>query len=220
ALAAPTLVLGMLGSAVPVQLALATPVVLWAGWPLFQRGWASIANRHLNMFTLIALGIGVAYAFSVVAVLAPGILPHAFRAHGGAPPVYFEAAAVITALVLLGQVMELRARGRTSSAIRALLGLAPKQARRLRVDRAGARAPGRAGGRARPRRGTAWGPGPAGAFPSTARCWGAGAPGTNRWPWASRSPSRRPPAARSSAGRSTGPAGSSCAPSASARTRC
>src|SRR5262249_15261155 len=115
-----------------LQLALASPAVLWAGRPLFERGWASIVNRHLNMFTLIALGIGVAYLFSVVAALAPGILPDAFRAHGGAPPVYFEAAAVITALVLLGQVMELRARSRTSSAIKALLGLAPKQARRLR----------------------------------------------------------------------------------------
>src|SRR5262249_17164262 len=115
-----------------LQLALASPVVLWAGWPLFQRGWASIVNRHLNLFTLIALGLGVAHSFSILGALAPGILPDAFRSHGGAPPVYFEAAAVITTLVLLGQVMELRARGQTSSAIKALLGLTPKEARRLR----------------------------------------------------------------------------------------
>jgi Cu+-exporting ATPase len=115
-----------------LQLALATPVVLWGGWPFFQRGWASIVHRHLNMFTLIALGTGVAYAFSVVALLFPSALPAAFHAHGGMPPVYFEAAAVITALVLLGQVLELRARSQTSGAIRALLGLAPKVAHRVR----------------------------------------------------------------------------------------
>jgi len=115
------------------QLILATPVVLWGGWPFFVRGWRSIVNRSLNMFTLIALGTAAAYAFSVFAVLFPGALPHGVR-HGGAPPVYFEAAAVIVTLVLLGQVLELRARSATSGAIRALLGLAPKTARRLRDD--------------------------------------------------------------------------------------
>jgi len=98
--------------------------VLWAGWPFFVRGWLSLKNRSLNMFTLIALGVGVAYAFSVVALLFPEILPAAFRQEGRAP-LYFEAAAVITALVLLGQVLELRARSRTSLAIKALLQLAP-----------------------------------------------------------------------------------------------
>ncbi|HXO40942.1 MAG TPA: HAD-IC family P-type ATPase, partial [Thermoanaerobaculia bacterium] len=117
-----------------LELALATPAVLWGGWPFFQRGWASIANRSLNMFTLIALGTGVAYGYSVVATVAPGIFPSPIRdASGmaGKVPVYFEAAAVITALVLLGQVLELRARGRTSTALRALLDLAPPTARRL-----------------------------------------------------------------------------------------
>jgi Cu+-exporting ATPase len=117
-----------------VQLALATPVVLWGGWPFFVRGWASVVSRRLNMFTLIALGTGAAYAFSVVATLAPGAFPAAFRDHAGRAPVYFEAAAVITTLVLLGQVLELRARSQTSGAIKALLGLAPKSARRLRDD--------------------------------------------------------------------------------------
>ena len=117
-----------------VQLALATPVVLWGGWPFFERGWASLVNRSLNMFTLIAIGVGTAYGYSVVATLFPDIFPHAFRGHGGEPAVYFEAAAVITTLVLLGQVLELRARSQTSSAIKALLGLAPKTARRLRDD--------------------------------------------------------------------------------------
>ena len=93
-----------------VQLALATPVVLWGGWPFFERGWASLVNRSLNMFTLIAIGVGTAYGYSVVATLFPDIFPHAFRGHGGEPAVYFEAAAVITTLVLLGQVLELRAR--------------------------------------------------------------------------------------------------------------
>jgi Cu+-exporting ATPase len=116
------------------QLVLATPVVLWAGWPFFVRGWASIVNRSLNMFTLIALGVGVAWVYSVVAVLAPGLFPDSFRTHGGEVGLYFEAAAVITVLVLLGQVLELRARGQTSSAIRALLQLAPKTARRVRED--------------------------------------------------------------------------------------
>jgi Cu+-exporting ATPase len=117
-----------------LQLLLATPVVLWGGWPFFVRGWRSLVNRSLNMFTLIALGVGVAYAYSVVATLAPEVFPASFRMHGGAVAVYFEAAAVITTLVLLGQVLELRARSQTSSAIRALLGLAPKTARRLRDD--------------------------------------------------------------------------------------
>ncbi|MEO8114449.1 MAG: copper-translocating P-type ATPase, partial [Phenylobacterium sp.] len=117
-----------------IQFALATPVVLWAGWPFFQRGWASLASRQLNMFTLIAMGVGVAWAYSIVAVLAPGLFPPAFRDTSGAVPVYFEAAAVITVLVLLGQVLELRARERTSGAIKALLNLAPKTARRVRED--------------------------------------------------------------------------------------
>lgn len=116
------------------QLILATPVVLWAGWPFFVRGWASLKNRSLNMFTLIAMGVGVAWLYSVVAAVAPGVFPPAFRADGGAVAIYFEAAAVITVLVLLGQVLELRARERTGSAIRALLDLAPKTARRMRVD--------------------------------------------------------------------------------------
>ena len=117
-----------------IQLALATPVVLWAGWPFFVRGWQSLVNRSLNMFTLIALGTGVAWVFSVVATLAPGIFPAAFRAPDGSVAVYFEAAAVIVVLVLLGQVLELRAREQTGGAIRALLDLAPAQARRLRED--------------------------------------------------------------------------------------
>jgi P-type Cu+ transporter len=117
-----------------LQLALATPVVLWGGWPFFQRGWASLVNRHLNMFTLIAMGTGTAYLFSVVATLAPGIFPQSFLGHGGRPEVYFESAAIIVTLVLLGQVMELRARRQTSSAIKALLDLNPKTARRVRAD--------------------------------------------------------------------------------------
>ncbi|MFH2135133.1 MAG: heavy metal translocating P-type ATPase [Pseudomonadota bacterium] len=114
------------------QFALATPVVLWAGWPIFQRGWASLVNRSLNMFTLIALGVGVAWSYSVVAMLLPGIFPPAMHTMGGLVPVYFEASAMIMALVLLGQVMELRARSRTSAAIKLLLGLAPKTARVVR----------------------------------------------------------------------------------------
>ena len=117
-----------------IELALATPVVLWGGWPFFERGWQSLVSRSLNMFTLIAIGTGTAYGISVVAVLAPGIFPPAFREHDGSVPVYFEAAAVITTLVLLGQVLELRARSRTSSAIRDLLSLSPKSARRLADD--------------------------------------------------------------------------------------
>jgi Cu+-exporting ATPase len=117
-----------------VQLVLATPVVLWAGWPFFVRGWQSLVTRNLNMFTLIAMGTGVAWVYSIVATLAPGIFPAAFRGPEGAVAVYFEAGAVITVLVLLGQVLELRARERTSGAIRALLDLAPKTARRIRTD--------------------------------------------------------------------------------------
>ncbi|MFQ5778854.1 MAG: copper-translocating P-type ATPase, partial [Terriglobia bacterium] len=117
-----------------LQLALATPVVLWGGRPFFQRGWASIVNRSLNMFTLIAIGTGVAYFYSVVATLFPGIFPPSFRGAAGAVAVYFEAAAAITTLVLLGQVLELRARSRTTSAIKALLGLAPKTARLVADD--------------------------------------------------------------------------------------
>ena len=119
-----------------IQLAFATPVVLWAGWPFFVRGWQSLVTRNLNMFTLIAMGVGVAYTYSVVATLAPGIFPPTFRSQDGAAAVYFEAAAVITVLVLLGQVLELRAREATSGAIKALLDLAPKIARR--VDESGA----------------------------------------------------------------------------------
>jgi P-type Cu+ transporter len=116
------------------ELLLATPVVLWGGWPFFVRGWNSLVYKSLNMFTLIALGVGVAYVYSVVARLAPGIFPASFRDEHGEVGVYFEAAAVIVTLVLLGQVLELRARSRTGSAIRALLGLAPKTARLLRQD--------------------------------------------------------------------------------------
>ncbi len=116
------------------QLIIATPVVLWGGWPFFVRGWQSLVHRSLNMFTLIGLGVGVAYVYSVVAVIAPSLFPESFRTHGGEVGIYFEAAAVITVLVLLGQVLELRARSQTSSAIRALLNLAPKTARRLRDD--------------------------------------------------------------------------------------
>ncbi len=117
-----------------IAFALATPAVLWGGWPIFQRGWASVVHRSLNMFTLIALGVGVAWVYSVIAMLAPGIFPPAMRSMGGTVPVYFEAAAVIMALVLLGQVMELRARSQTSAAIKLLLGLAPKTARIVRSD--------------------------------------------------------------------------------------
>ena len=119
-----------------VQFVLATPVVLWGGWPFFVRGWQSVVNRHLNMFTLIALGTGAAYGYSVAATLFPGIFPEAFRDHHtGALAVYFEPAAVIVTLVLLGQVLELRARSQTSSALKALLGLAPRTARILRAKR-------------------------------------------------------------------------------------
>jgi Cu+-exporting ATPase len=114
-----------------IQLVFATPVVLWAGWPFFVRGWQSLKTRNLNMFTLIAMGTGVAYIYSLIGTIAPQVFPAAFRGHGGALAVYFEAAAVITVLVRLGQVLELRARAATSGAIKALLALAPKTARRL-----------------------------------------------------------------------------------------
>src|SRR5216684_3275161 len=117
-----------------IQFALATPVVLWGGWPFFVRGWRSIVNRSLNMFTLIGLGVAVAYVFSVIAKLFPQIFPPSFRNSTGDVPVYFEAAAAITTLVLLGQVLELRARSQTGAAIKALLGLAPKTARRVGED--------------------------------------------------------------------------------------
>jgi Cu+-exporting ATPase len=113
------------------QLALATPVVLWAGWPFFVRGWASLRTMNLNMFTLIAIGTGAAYAYSLLAVAIPGLFPETFRDADGSVPLYFEAAAVITVLVLLGQVLELRARERTGDALRALLDLAPRTARRV-----------------------------------------------------------------------------------------
>ncbi|PKH37866.1 heavy metal translocating P-type ATPase [Nocardioides alpinus] len=145
-LSIPVLILGMGGDLIPaihdlmsprasawVQLVLATPVVLWAGWPFFQRGWTSVRTMNLNMFTLIAMGTGVAWLFSVVATVAPDIFPEAFRMDG-AVDVYFEAASVITTLVLLGQVLELRAREQTSGAIKALLDLSPKTARRVRAD--------------------------------------------------------------------------------------
>ncbi len=117
-----------------IQLILATPVVWWAGWPFFERGWQSLKTRNLNMFTLIAMGVGVSWTYSIVATLIPNIFPAAFRAMDGAVAVYFEAAAVITVLVLVGQVLELRARDQTSGAIKALLGLAPKTARRIGAD--------------------------------------------------------------------------------------
>ena len=145
-LALPVFVLAMVADLLPqfmplsmpvvqwLEFALATPVVIWGGWPIFQRGWASLINRSLNMFTLISLGVGVAWVYSVVAMLLPGIFPVIMRSTEGTVAVYFEAAAVIMALVLLGQVMELRARSQTSAAIKLLLGLAPKNARIVRAD--------------------------------------------------------------------------------------
>lgn len=114
-----------------IQLVITTPVILWGGWPFFERLWQSILNRSPNMFTLIGLGVGVAYGYSLVATIFPDIFPHSFRGHGDSVPVYYEVAAVITTLVLLGQVLELKARSQTSAAIKALLGLAPKKARRI-----------------------------------------------------------------------------------------
>jgi len=122
------------GPSLWLEFALATPVVLWGGWPFFQRGWMSVVNRHLNMFTLIALGTGAAYFYSVFALLFPRFIPASFRDMNGEMAVYFEPAAVIVTLVLLGQVLELRARSQTSSALKALLGLAPKTARAIRQD--------------------------------------------------------------------------------------
>lgn len=143
-LTTPLLILAMGGSmwririfspiAVWIEFGLATPVVLWGGWPFFQRGWASLRNRSLNMFTLIAIGTGTAYFYSLIATIFPGIFPAQFRDAGGGLPVYFEAAAAITTLVLLGQVLELRARQGTGDAIRALLQLAPKTARLVQPD--------------------------------------------------------------------------------------
>ncbi len=146
-LALPVFIMAMLADLVPallerlvshatlqwIEFVLATPAVLWGGWPLFQRGWASLVNRSLNMFTLIALGVGVAWSYSVIALFAPKLFPPALRMADGTVPVYFEAAAVITALVLLGQVLELRARSKTGTAIKLLLGLAPKTARIVRT---------------------------------------------------------------------------------------
>src|SRR5207248_5897829 len=119
-----------------IEFALASPIVLWGAWPFFQRAWASVVNRRANMFTLIGLGVAAAYIYSAVATAAPGVLPESFRDASGQAEVYFEVAAFVTVLVLLGQVLELRARSQTSSAIRALLDLSPKQARRIRADSA------------------------------------------------------------------------------------
>lgn len=127
----PSISFGKTKSAIPV----ASPVILWGGWPFFERGWQSLVNRSLNMFTLIGLGVGVAYVFSVGAATVPQIFPLSFRGAHGEVAVYFEAAAVIVTLVLLGQILELRARSQTGAAIRALLGLAPKTARRIRDER-------------------------------------------------------------------------------------
>ena len=158
-----------------IQFLLATPVVLWGGWPFFQRGWTSIVNRSLNMFTLIAIGVGTAYVYSLAATLFPDVFPPSFRGHGGEVAVYFDAAAVITTFVLLGQVLELRARSKTSKAIKALLGLAPKTARLLRDDGTETDVPlerVQVGDRLRVR--------PARKFPSTASCSKARPPWTNR----------------------------------------
>ena len=137
-LAVPLLVMGMVDITFPgavwAQLALATPVVLWGGAPFFKRGWQSLKNQRLNMFSLIALGTGIAYVYSLTGAVFPDIFPVQFRTMDGGVPLYFEAAAVIVALVLLGQVLELRARALTGGAIRALLGLAPRTARRVADD--------------------------------------------------------------------------------------
>ena len=157
--------------------------MLWAGWPFFQRGWASVVNRSLNMFSLIALGTGAAYLYSLVATFAPGLFPGRLPRHGRRrSPVYFEAAAVITVLVLLGQVLELRAREQTGGAIRALLNLAPKTARRLQRRRRGRGNPARPGRRSA----TGCACGPATACRSTASCWKAAARSTSPWSPANR----------------------------------
>ncbi|MCL6545944.1 MAG: cadmium-translocating P-type ATPase [Bryobacteraceae bacterium] len=142
ALSLPVLVLAMSGLGLAwLQAILTTPVVVWAGFPFFIRGWSSIRNRHLNMFTLISLGVGAAYLYSLVAWIFPRLLPASAHGHGGGPAVYFEAAAVITTLVLLGQVLELRARARTADAIRALMNLAPATAHRIHADGSEAEVP-------------------------------------------------------------------------------
>jgi Cu+-exporting ATPase len=117
-----------------IQLLLSAPIVLWAGRPFFERGWASLGSRHYNMFTLIMIGVGAAFGYSLVATMAPGLFPASFHDHAGMVPVYYEAAGVVVTLVLLGQVLELRARAATGRAIRALLDLAPKTARRIGAD--------------------------------------------------------------------------------------
>ena len=214
-LSLPVLVLGMGGDLFPAihdllspaasnwaQLVLATPVVLWGGWPFFERGWASVRTRNLNMFTLIAMGTGVAWLFSVIATVAPGIFPDAFRADG-AVDVYFEAASVITTLVLLGQVLELRAREQTSGAIKALLDLSPKTARRVREDGTDEEITldlVQIGDRLRVR--------PGEKVPVDGSSWRAGPRSTSPWSPGSRCPSPRPRATRSSAEPSTPPAGS------------
>jgi Cu+-exporting ATPase len=167
-------------------------VVLWGAWPFFVRAWQSLVNRHLNMFTLIGLGVAVAYGYSVVATLAPGLFPAAFRGHGGQVAVYFEAAAVIVTLVLLGQVLELRARSRTGAAIRALLGLAPKTARRLRDDGGEEDVPLDAVQARRPACGCA----PARRSRGRRRARGREQPSTSRWSPASPSPWRSSPGDR------------------------
>jgi len=168
-----------------IQFVLATPVVLWSGWPFFERAWHSIVNRSLNMFTLIAIGVGAAYVYSVVATLFPGIFPASFYGHSGTVAVYFEAAAIITTLVLLGQVLELRARSQTSSAIKALLGLSPKTARLIQGDGREEDVPldrVQVGDRVRVR--------PAKKFQSMASSSTALHRSMNRWSPASQSPSR------------------------------
>ena len=166
-------------------------MVLWGGWPFFERGWASLVNRSLNMFTPDRARHGRAYVYSLVATLLPGHLP-GVPGTDGAVAVYFEAAAVITMLVLLGQVLELRAREQTGGAIRALLGLAPKTARRLRAD--GERRGRRRSSRSRSATGCGCGPGEE--CRSTAWCWRAAARSTSRWSPASRCRSRRSPATK------------------------
>jgi Cu+-exporting ATPase len=198
-----------------IQFVLATPVVVWAGLPFFVRGGQSVATRNLNMFTLIAMGTGVAWVYSAVATLAPGIFPATFRGSEGAVAVYFEAAAVITVLVLLGQVLELRAREQTSGAIRALLDLAPKTARRVKSDGTDEEVPLdaiAAGDRLRMRPGKRL---------RSMDCWSRGGlRWTNRWSPASPCRSRKSRAQTSSPGRSTRPAASSCVPRRSAATPC
>ena len=169
-----------------LQFALATPVVLWCGWPLLERGARSLVTRRLNMFTLIGLGVAVAYGFSVVATLLPGVVPEAMR-HGGHAALYFESAAMIVTLVLLGQVLELRARHRTGAALRALLDLAPKQALRIGADDVETPVPLGGASRRRPAASPARREGAGG----RRRARGARRAWTSPWSPASRSPSRR-----------------------------